>query len=761
MSADDLIRARKAIAIGVGQTTRRNRILADAGILPAIPSRSGKGLPLTLRVTTSTPACLLSNWTWPFGYKQKWPSPGTLVSSDGVWRMAKAAQKNIALRRGTGIDTQDILINFASPTAGPEPLSGSYIHINETAYSDRQWHPIKMVWFYYPGFIGIAQRLKSIDLQQGSYRFKWTFANDDDSTSSYATPICLNRSATEVGLGNREFSYTLSPDTSYERYRRLKSITLAIGASQGKVVFHQSVDANVGILPALENPEVTFFTQPEYSGQTNILNATDLSRMTIIGQPYHGKCIRYSITRAGYASWAPARSQLPYSGKTRYFKSPYAPGPPEESALPSGFTSAGLQLLDDVVLANGTCYAATTTNSLVDTNQWLHVDDAGIVRKLGVVKTAITASTTTYEIHNYGVMSVTWETDVLLGTVTITTTDTYANGLTRDSKHIDTYTGGPDYQTWTAQWGSTPQAGGTRDQTGYPDSSWLNIRLNDTITLEASPDGRQIALMRGFFGMHDKYTFWNTDRYSQSIFPSVILTVATVNISSSLVVSAPTDVFQWQYHYPTNFSATAVAGSWSVYASLGTWWHSYYFHSVRSSGDAYTLRECVGFSYKKDGTLQLAIVEHDYGPTSVLGLTPTEQVLIDSGIPSTDSAPTSGPYANGQTVSVSSYTINGGFGWRQNAARASDFPYPPNRNDYWLISAWRVTNNLIWYQNSYRNPGTYTFTLADNKMVGTEGRDNMSAIFPTATSYDKWASYDPRSGSIFGSNNNLGPVTWI
>ena len=112
------------------------------------------------------------------------------------------------------------------------------------------------------------------------------------------------------------------------------------------------------------------------------------------------------------------------------------------------------------------------------------------------------------------------------------------------------------------------------------------------------------------------------------------------------------------------------------------------FSGVASSGDQYTLRECVGFSYKKDGTLKLATVEHDYGPTSLLGLSPNETVIWDSGIPIASPAPTVGP--DGGSISVSSYSINGGFGWHELAARqAIILSAEPRR----LLSDFRVSHH--------------------------------------------------------------------
>ena len=49
---------------------------------------------------------------------------------------------------------------------------------------------------------------------------------------------------------------------------------------------------------------------------------------------------------------------------------------------------------------------------------------------------------------------------------------------------------------------------------------------------------------------------------------------------------------------------------------------------------------------------------------------------------------------------VSSYSINGGFGWHELAARASDYPSAEPR-DYYLISGYRTTNNTIWYTTYY------------------------------------------------------------
>ena len=105
------------------------------------------------------------------------------------------------------------------------------------------------------------------------------------------------------------------------------------------------------------------------------------------------------------------------------------------------------------------------------------------------------------------------------------------------------------------------------------------VKLNSTIAVEASPNGRQIAIMRGIFNLHDRYTFWNGEKYTQAILPGVILTVATIDIASNLSVGSPNVVFNGNTHYPTNYSATANAHDRQLYQSLGTWWFSILFRA--------------------------------------------------------------------------------------------------------------------------------------------------------------------------------------
>ena len=762
----DLVRARKRLAAGVGVTTIEQRVLPFVPIDVQIPARVGTAGPEKPRSVTDTPDCLTSWWIaadYVWGLSTiSWPSPSTITSSDGVWKIPTAAQKYLWLSvQGSA---PYVRMAFASPTSPADNSAyGVYKIIYEPDYSARQWHPKQIVRFRDPGLVGVAQRLKSISLRQGAYNFSWVFANDGDATYTYSTETCLNRPLTEYGLGNRVLIGSNYPDNAYLNFRHVRQFVLSNGSKQGVIYNWSGHQSQNGFLPAIDDAEFTFFTGPESGGYTDLTNASDMSRLLIAGQAYHGRCVQNGVINDASTLMTVTSYIAPTSGATRYFKSPYAPGPPDESELPAGFTSSGKSFKSDVVLKNGTDYAPGSVAGALTLSQWLHVDDAGVVRVLGIARVSGTNSTTTFEIRNYGPVRITNSYDpytytVIAPAVTLTTTDSYANAITRDSKHVDTYTGGPDYQTWSAQWGSSPQSGGNRDATGYA-TGWPGVKLNSTIAVEASPNGRQIAIMRGIFNLHDRYTFWNGEKYTQAILPGVILTVATIDIASNLSVGSPNVVFQWQYHYPTNYSATANAHDRQLYQSLGTWWFQYSFSGVASSGDQYTLRECVGFSYKKDGTLKLATVEHDYGPTSLLGLSPNETVIWDSGIPIASPAPTVGPY-DGGSISVSSYSINGGFGWHELAARASDYPSPPNRADYYLISGYRTTNNTIWY-TTYYWPYGGGVTVADQDIVATESRVAIGSILSASPSYNQYVSYNPRTLEIGGSNNGTGPISFI
>ena len=129
---------------------------------------------------------------------------------------------------------------------------------------------------------------------------------------------------------------------------------------------------------------------------------------------------------------------------------------PDESELPAGFTSSGKSFKSDVVLKNGTDYAPGSVAGALTLSQWLHVDDAGGCAYSESPPVSGTNSTTTFEIRNYGPVN-----HQLLRSlhpyghcpaVTLTTTDSYANAITRDSKHVDTLHRRPGLSDLGAQW---------------------------------------------------------------------------------------------------------------------------------------------------------------------------------------------------------------------------------------------------------------------------------------------------------------------
>ena len=71
MTVSSLIRSRALLRNGLGQTTRRDRVLPSSPPLPAIPQRVGSYDHGQYSAVVQEPACIGSDW-WTYSAGQQW-----------------------------------------------------------------------------------------------------------------------------------------------------------------------------------------------------------------------------------------------------------------------------------------------------------------------------------------------------------------------------------------------------------------------------------------------------------------------------------------------------------------------------------------------------------------------------------------------------------------------------------------------------------------------------------------------------------------
>lgn len=790
MSADDLVRARKSMASGVGQTTRRNRALASPQAVPAIPARSGVGREVTPRQTVVVPACLSSDWeykSWTPETSLAWHSTAApLVSSDGVWSFDPTAQKRLTFWAGYGQSTRTTVhVNFASPTTPGTTYSGASVgdlQMIETVYENREWYAQKVARIDYVGVYGGSQRLQSLQLKQDAYLFRWYFANDGDGSETGASPICINRTVAEKGLANRVFQNLTK--SGMESRRRLYSLPFKLGTNTGKLIrlshyYYASYDGTPGILPPLKNAVFAVFNG---YGTTDLKNVSDVARLQWVGNPFHGKVISASgCTRPGYAAFnLPGQAIYLNYGATRYFKASIAPGAPPAGVLPANYDSSGMQLLNDVVLADGTSYSPDYYGVMCLPSQWLHEGNDGVIRLLEIVKTSSNNSSDTYQVLNWGQAYIAATvgtgnlTASILGNFTVTTTDSFAAGYTVNTTENKRFaTNDDDYQTSYIARQSTNawvSAGGYKVSTNYK------------VFVQASPDGRQIAVSRSIYlgwllTSHPSMVGWyeDTDYAADYAYPcvsqaSTILTVVTVPISGALVVGSPTDAFQWQKHkyFPEDLTATV---TWQFLFNHyhgptpdpGQNWFQTYQQPYSYSHTPYTRTECLGYTWDTNGSLKLWTRQQTFSihsPVNTLCWSDRSHGSLDydTGVPSTSPAPA--PMFSGV------FGVFGFYSTPSSTAGAENFytdcylsdstitdlsgAYQPN------TSVYRVTNNLLYVVgNRTTGPGT---SVLEYRIVKNGGSSSVSDFFTPFDANRLYFSYDPRTGALATSRTAF--VSW-
>jgi hypothetical protein len=747
VSSDDIIKARQSLLSGTGQTTRRNKVLPFAPLIVQIPTRVGASGPRTGPAPIVTPGCLPSDFWQPTTFSglpatffgPTWhTATDTLYSSDGLFQVDRQAMKRLTFWAATPATNAPVVhVNFASATvaAANEPAAGvNDIQLLESSFASRTYHPMQDMFVYASSLVAAGYRLQTINLLQGAYAFSWTFKSDSDATSfTGSTPVCLNRNVSESDRAQRAWAN----DGSVQPRKRLTQLDMNNGTNTGKIKLRQ---APWGILPAVTRADIALVNGVAGSEST-INNCTDLAKIVSIGQPWHG-FVRGTTLENPVGTTVTAASggvTAPLYTHTRYFKSPYAPGTPAAPLRPPSYAANGWDFRDDVILKGGTHYDLKSFFG-IGIHQWLHVDNSGVVRVLGLSLVSDTPTTTTWNVINYGPFRgyVDYATNLgVIGTIALVTTDAAACAVADSLLSPKVSTGSADYQRR-----DIVQAYGG----GYVNFIVPRMGLSENWVVEARYDGRQIAVMRG--------------QYNQ------IYTVATVDISASLTVSSPVDVFQWDSHGFLTYGYDYVKTRKNHFVgfigspSYSTWWYVYSEQSFFSMTPWYTV-DCLGFAYDTAGALQLFTIRKDRDLSTIGPYDEGPTHMYDSGLPSPGPLPTTYPLVDGSVISVETETGTGITGANAQATVfSSPWSTPVTPYVFSSIAGVRMSNNCMVIRETWFASGTQTRDV----VVTPTGRFGFTAVWTTSSNTNTYyCSWNPRTNQCVGRNNVSGyaPVSWI
>jgi len=266
---EDLVRARKRLAAGVGVTTLEQRVLPFVPIDVQIPARVGTAAPPSYRSAIAEPACLGSPLTEkPIGAGQpidmytlrEWHTDrAALVSIDGLFSFARKPLKRWSAKLA---NLTLVEFFFSSPGTAASiysPTAGA-VQICEAAWSTREWHDRISATAGSLKLEFTLRRMKSISLQQDAYAFQWLFSSDSDPSTSGTPPACINRRSTENGLSNRltyskarsnSFRCSAADRSSPSSGRRRRADSSARWRFLLRTVLHRSICAT---LPAWRVP---------------------------------------------------------------------------------------------------------------------------------------------------------------------------------------------------------------------------------------------------------------------------------------------------------------------------------------------------------------------------------------------------------------------------------------------------------------------------------------------------------------------------
>ena len=723
------------------------------GSITTLRTRGGNPIFETEMIAVAPPQALCIRgdlYAWHLGVSvAAWPTvwyvdPNKLLSTDGLWRVDKSQWKRWTARAGqsgasyvVGNGNQ-VHFNFSSPTTAAtlEPLSEpSDMQFTEGEWAARTWHPVREGFLRWSGMTALVQRLNELTLRatgvvfpQGGQSLTWSFSDDSSPASTITSkPACINQSGVEQGLASR--STVIVDGGTRTAYL---NITIAGKQATLKTVPTLGNTPMDGFLPTVKERAVNILTLPSV---TEAYYANDLAKINMMGQAIHGVCqpsypaygIIAGVKNPGYPLRVTSGYQAPSSPNTRYTKIPGLPVPPDpelpENAdlYPSEFVTYGDRFYNDIVWSGGSRYSpiydGLYTTLQLSSTQWIHVDDAGVPRVLSIsLTTPLTASSSSFSILNHGpiVFGSGIGAGVVLATVTITTTDPaavaeYTSLNTTDKVRF--HVGNDDVQRFATFYTASYRQ--KRDPHGYVLATRHHV--------PHSPDGRQIALFRGLW--FKNYKFWEAGNYYRRD-TDMIHTVATVNISSDLVVSSPVDVFQWQRKTPEDRETTF------TYTPSG----SNYLEYANTTVTPWTDVWCKMVAYRTDGGLSLVTEETHFEaslePKLVAvrgaGYTPRDPMIFPSEVAAdVNMAP--------PTVTMRGFGENG----------LESYSPPP----YVMVfssQSYRMSNNVLhWYIDG-----------SDARLVTPNGMVMVSDIFDSPTFSPgegaRYASWNPRTDTMAG-----------
>lgn len=270
-----------------------------------------------------------------------------LVSSDGLFSISPTGLAEWVCKSGDG---RTITFFFAEQfPADEDEVAPEPKRIIERSWADRTWHAAQMARvnaITLPVLYFVIERLKSITLLFGhrTKPFVWTFSEDGADALTAKGIACMEHDGAEFSIAAR---------TDYAN-GALKSLSLRIFAKRGDII---TADPG-GWLGALDGPS----DGPNSGVELVTLldtNATNLSRATACGQPWHGWLGRDNMTLIddsvvappNYSPWGgtaeAAFDIAPY--QTHYVAIPGLPDVPEDT-YPADYHANHMRFLKDAVL---------------------------------------------------------------------------------------------------------------------------------------------------------------------------------------------------------------------------------------------------------------------------------------------------------------------------------------------------------------------------------------------------------------------------
>lgn len=679
---------------------------------------------------------------------------GTIRSSDGMFSLAVGYWKKWTGRLGSSgasysASSGELLhINFSSPSitaAAKSPAASADIQFIEKPFSSRTWHPRKVARVTYLGLVAIIQRLAGVTMaRQSKASFTWTFSNDGGPASDVMTkPACMNKIGFEAGLTSRIFANDVILDSD-NKHRRVKELNLILENRRATI----RIETPYGFLPALKLPKTTFYAglipNPDpQTGTNDEYNASDLSRVVSIGQPWHGLCTQSGLEIIGFGTANLANYAPPVNGNTRYFKHP---SPPSVDLSPSEFSGTGMAYTNDAVLSSGGRYAPTWARSSgqlpveFSDLEWPHVGNDGVVRKLRLVSASgLNAVTASWNIYNCGPLDDPLTSPVLLGSTTLTTTDAYAlTWLGSSSTTVDLFATGTADQQGTY---NTPSGYTWRDV-----PSTTQTMLNRVHTVASSPDGRQIVVLKGGYFKSAGFTTSVALLLGQRSF---IATVGKVDIGGDLVVGSTTIIYQFEKKEETDLRLVGTYTPFSVvnpiapFVQSDVYWRYIYAISSVTTMTPMVRERFVSAAYSKDGALIIYTHKH----RTVAGpVNDTNYFSEASATPVTSAAPSAFP-RSGEVAFDVTYPSSPVYPYAF-ATTLTDECEALGLTG--LLEIHRVTNNLIMANKKGVGPYVGGIPPADIWYVGAPGISSVEYIplFPVVESKPRFCSFNPRTGEI-------------